>query len=569
MGTTTGGIPYPDPSTRVADTAAVTKSMAEAIDAKLDLAGRIAAVWQPPAATVVGQMLVWDGSAWIVSTLPSGPKGDKGDTGPQGPKGDPGADGADGRQGLKGDKGDTGGRGADGAAGPQGPAGADGKDGTSIHVSGAVASESALPATHTAGEGHITVDTGHLYISDGTKWTDAGEVRGPRGQRGEIGPQGPKGDPGEKGDRGDTGANGADGKDGAQGPAGPAGPQGLKGDTGAAGPAGAQGPKGDTGAAGPKGDKGDTGAAGADGKDATGPAIAKGDAGKVLTVKDDESGAAWKDAGGGGAGSILVGKSGGAPAPAGGIVLPTKLLTQFKAVMLEAGVSQADIDAFLPLMSRALQNDMRGPMDFTQPDFAWGSFFSAADGWNDVVSGTLHVSEADAPVIYVSANLHNSFKAAVDSGKFDQTAHMWQFAFPSATSIKIFFPWNDAKRRGDLADWPKAVHTAVTDLNVGDGLSFDEKTSTVKVDRSAISVRVRGTTKSRNWDGTTAASIDTTIGLDQLILTFGHGLNLTETHPGMFLVELDHDFYPEPSDSGKTLHAKYWPSTGTTWVEWK
>ena len=70
MGVTKDGIPYPDPSTRVSDTAAVTKSMAEAIDAKLDLAGRIAAVWQPADGTVKHEVLSWDGAAWVPAPVP-------------------------------------------------------------------------------------------------------------------------------------------------------------------------------------------------------------------------------------------------------------------------------------------------------------------------------------------------------------------------------------------------------------------------------------------------------------------------------------------------------------------
>ena len=71
MGVTKDGIPYPDPSTRVADTAAVTKSMAEAIDAKLDLAGRIAAVWQPADGTAKHEVLSWDGTAWVPAPIAS------------------------------------------------------------------------------------------------------------------------------------------------------------------------------------------------------------------------------------------------------------------------------------------------------------------------------------------------------------------------------------------------------------------------------------------------------------------------------------------------------------------
>jgi len=61
-----------------------------------------------------GQMLLFNGSAWVCSAGIAGPKGDKGD------KGDPGIQGIQGVKGDKGDKGDTGLTGAQGLPGEQG-----------------------------------------------------------------------------------------------------------------------------------------------------------------------------------------------------------------------------------------------------------------------------------------------------------------------------------------------------------------------------------------------------------------------------------------------------------------
>ena len=69
MGTTTGGIPFPEPTTRVADTAQVTKDMAEAIDRALDLQGQIQNVWQPEDGTAPGEVLSWDGSDWVATAV--------------------------------------------------------------------------------------------------------------------------------------------------------------------------------------------------------------------------------------------------------------------------------------------------------------------------------------------------------------------------------------------------------------------------------------------------------------------------------------------------------------------
>lgn len=280
---------------------------------------------------------------WLASLVgPQGPQGDTGATGPAGadgatgPQGDPGEPGADGATGPKGDTGATGPAGADGASaydlavadgfegtepewqaslvgpqgpkgdtgpqGPQGDTGPQGPAGTGVSIKGSVPTSADLPTTGNAeGDGYLAEDTGHLWVWDGTAWTDSGEIRGPEG------PQGPKGDTGDTGatgPQGDPGATGATGPQGDTGPAGAdgasayevavadgftgtedewlaslVGPQGPQGDTGATGPQGDPGEPGATGETGPQGEPGvmgDTGPAGADGASAYDLAVADG-----------------------------------------------------------------------------------------------------------------------------------------------------------------------------------------------------------------------------------------------------------------------------------------------------
>ena len=72
-----------------------------------------------------------------------------------------------------------------------------------------------------------TVDTGHLWTSNGTAWVDSGLVRGPAGANGAQGPVGPTGPAGATGSVGPAGPQGAQGP---AGPQGPTGPQGAPGD---------------------------------------------------------------------------------------------------------------------------------------------------------------------------------------------------------------------------------------------------------------------------------------------------------------------------------------------------
>jgi hypothetical protein len=149
-----------------------------------------------------------------------------------------------------------------------------------------VATSSALPAQpKPSGDGWITTDTGHLWVSNGAAWVDAGNITGPPGPTGPTGSTGATGATGPAGPPGPTGNTGNTGNTGPQGTTGPVGPQGPIGNTGTTGAAGPQGPKGDpgtqgnpgtTGATGPAGPTGPTGTTGA-----TGPAGSTGPQGNT------------------------------------------------------------------------------------------------------------------------------------------------------------------------------------------------------------------------------------------------------------------------------------------------
>jgi hypothetical protein len=111
---------------------------------------------------------------------------------------------------------------APGIPGPPGPPGPIGPPGQGVEISGAVATESDLPAPNTAQfEFWLVDDTNEIYWSDGLTWTNlGGPIQGPQGEQGEqgptgpTGPRGPQGPQGDKGDKGDTGDQGPPGKDG-------------------------------------------------------------------------------------------------------------------------------------------------------------------------------------------------------------------------------------------------------------------------------------------------------------------------------------------------------------------
>lgn len=226
----------------------------------------------PPSA---GQVLVYDGSAWVAATGttgPAGPQGVEGQTGPAGPMGPAGpagpqgATGAAGPQGPQGAVGPTGPTGPMGPLGPVGPVGAQGVAGATGPQGPAGTAGLTWKGTYSVA---ATYQTGDVVASEGAAFVAVtANLTGviPPGAGWEL--------LAAKGDPGPTGATGATG---ATGPTGPAGAQGPKGDTGATGATGATGP---TGSQGPKGDTGATGAIGATGATgATGPTGLQGVAG--------------------------------------------------------------------------------------------------------------------------------------------------------------------------------------------------------------------------------------------------------------------------------------------------
>ena len=149
---------------------------------------------------------------------PAGPQGPPGGNGAPGPQGSTGTTGPQGPAGATGPKGATG---AQGPAGPQGPTGAQGPAGAGVSIKGSVPTEADLPTTgNQVGDGWIVEATGHLWVWNGTVWTDAGLIQGPAGPAGPQGPTGATGAQGTPGAAGPTGAQGPPGATGAQGPAG-------------------------------------------------------------------------------------------------------------------------------------------------------------------------------------------------------------------------------------------------------------------------------------------------------------------------------------------------------------
>lgn len=271
-------------------------------------------------------------------TGPEGPVGPKGDpfkhedfteeqlkalTGPRGPQGEVGPQGPIGPEGPKGPKGDI---------GPEGPMG------TGINVLGSFESESELPNSGSLGDAYLI--GGSLYVWDGGKFINAGNIRGPQGEPGKDGKDGESvkftingespdedgnftleftgedfmkqdlndkepihglmfkddrvlfltkegefltlmGKDGEKGEKGDPGPQGPEGPAGKDGVIGKDGEKGEQGPQGKIGPEGPMGPQGEQG---PKGDTGPQGPAGKDGakgdKGDTGPQGLKGDKGE-------------------------------------------------------------------------------------------------------------------------------------------------------------------------------------------------------------------------------------------------------------------------------------------------
>lgn len=195
--------------------------------------------------------------------------------------------------------------------------------GRSVGVLGELATAADLPPANTVQPNTGYLIQGNLWVSDGTAWSDAGSIQGPKG---DPGPKGDTGDPGPEGPQGVKGDQGIQGIQGVQGPVGPKGPQGtglaVKGtvanaaalptsgnitgdgwiasDTqhlyiwsgtawSDAGPVsqGPAGPQGDQGAPGPKGDTGPQGPQGIQG--VQGPQGPKGDTGPAGPATTDAS----------------------------------------------------------------------------------------------------------------------------------------------------------------------------------------------------------------------------------------------------------------------------------------
>ena len=104
---------------------------------------------------------------------PTGPAGLNGATGPTGPAGTPGADST--------------------VPGPTGPTGATGPQGLGLHISGGVATVSELPMSASPGDCYAVAQNQHLYVYDGTGFTDTGPIIGPTGPTGPAGRPGPAG----------------------------------------------------------------------------------------------------------------------------------------------------------------------------------------------------------------------------------------------------------------------------------------------------------------------------------------------------------------------------------------
>lgn len=172
-----------------------------------------------------------------------GSSGVAGSTGIAGASG-VGATGIQGTSGISGASGYIGRDGASGIAGSTGVAGSSGANGTSVKIVGAVLTPGDLNPAYTGaiGDGFVSTDSGHLWIWNGTDWTDVGNITGPAGATGV------RGATGIRGASGVTGASGASGISGASGYIGLDGATGIRGASGIQGASGASGISGATGA---------------------------------------------------------------------------------------------------------------------------------------------------------------------------------------------------------------------------------------------------------------------------------------------------------------------------------
>jgi len=160
--------------------------------------------------------------------------------GPEGPTGFTGSQGITGFAGSQGDIGYTGSRGFDGSRGA---------DGSSVTIVGTTATFTLLPGYPDSyigdvGDGYLTQDDGHLWVWNGSVWTDVGQIRGytgSEGSQGFTGFDGSQGITGFQGSQGELGYTGSRGYDGSQGETGYAGSRGEVGFTGSRGDPGADG----------------------------------------------------------------------------------------------------------------------------------------------------------------------------------------------------------------------------------------------------------------------------------------------------------------------------------------
>ena len=176
----------------------------------------------------------------IVQAGPTGPTGPASTAlGPTGPTGHIGPTGA--ASTVAGPTGPSG----SGPTGPTGPTGSigvtgpTGQPGSGVQYKGTVAVTGSLPTGgNTTGDAYIVNADGHLWVWNGSAWTDGGPVAsmvtGPTGATGSTGATGAQGATGPTGVSGPTGAAST-----AVGPTGPTGDTGL---TGATGPTGTPGP---------------------------------------------------------------------------------------------------------------------------------------------------------------------------------------------------------------------------------------------------------------------------------------------------------------------------------------
>jgi len=135
----------------------------------------------------------------------TGAQGYDGSTGAQGYAGSIGYAGSQGTTGYIGSQGYAGSQGTTGYIGSQGYAGSQGTPGTSVRILGSTSTSAGLTPFDpmpVIGDGVITIDTGHLWVWDGSQFNDVGNVTGPQGVQGYTG---------------STGANGATGYIGSAG----------------------------------------------------------------------------------------------------------------------------------------------------------------------------------------------------------------------------------------------------------------------------------------------------------------------------------------------------------------